>query len=403
MKKKILNFYIFLAIFTSFLLSEKNSASIRKEITTQNKELDKLRKEINLVEKNLNKKIKQAISTTELLINLENKILLTEKLIKSLKKEERYMGELIEMTKTSISKKESYMLIIREQMSKRAIHIYKNGIPSLAETILTSKNWNEIIYRTKYLKVITEYEKQMISEIKTILNELNFEKTNYESALNKKKRLRNEHQIESKKLDRDKKKKNDYLAQIKKDRTKLQTELKEKQNLFKEIENLISKLQNDENEMKKREKELAKIRSEKKKSTIGNFASLKGKMPWPVEGKIIAHFGEQKNLELNTVTENSGIDIKVMPGTAVEAILDGMITTITYLRGYGNLIIIDHGGGYFSVYANIEKISFAENDYIQQYDILGYIPDDKNNQSRLHFEIWGNNIKLDPEKWLKKK
>ena len=403
MKKKILNFYIFLAIFTSFLLSEKNSASIRKEITTQNKELDKLRKEINLVEKNLNKKIKQAISTTELLINLENKILLTEKLIKSLKKEERYMGELIEMTKTSISKKESYMLIIREQMSKRAIHIYKNGIPSLAETILTSKNWNEIIYRTKYLKVITEYEKQMISEIKTILNELNFEKTNYESALNKKKRLRNEHQIESKKLDRDKKKKNDYLAQIKKDRTKLQTELKEKQNIFKEIETLISKLQNDENEMKKREKELAKIRSEKKKSTIGNFASLKGKMPWPVEGKIIAHFGEQKNLELNTVTENSGIDIKVMPGTAVEAILDGMITTITYLRGYGNLIIIDHGGGYFSVYANIEKISFAENDYIQQYDILGYIPDDKNNQSRLHFEIWGNNIKLDPEKWLKKK
>ena len=403
MIKKILNFYVVFAIFTSFLLSEKNSASIRKDITTQNKELDKLRKEINLVEKNLNKKIKQAISTTELLINLENKILLTEKLIKSLKKEERYMGELIEMTKTSISKKESYMLIIREQMSKRAIHIYKNGIPSLAETILTSKNWNEIIYRTKYLKVITEYEKQMISEIKTILNELNFEKTNYESALNKKKRLRNEHQIESKKLDRDKKKKNDYLAQIKKDRTKLQTELKEKQNLFKEIETLISKLQNDENEMKKREKELAKIRSEKKKSTIGNFASLKGKMPWPVEGKIIAHFGEQKNLELNTVTENSGIDIKVMPGTAVEAILDGMITTITYLRGYGNLIIIDHGGGYFSVYANIEKISFAENDYIQQYDILGYIPDDKNNKSRLHFEIWGNNIKLDPEKWLKKK
>ena len=155
-------------------------------------------------------------------------------------------------------------------------------------------------------------------------------------SLNKKKRLRNEHQIESKKIDKDKKKKNDYLAQIKKDRTKLQTELKEKQNLFKEIETLISKLQNDENEMKKREKELAKIRSEKKKSTIGNFASLKGKMPWPVEGKIIAHFGEQKNLELNTVTENSGIDIKVMPGTAVEAILDGMITTITYLRGYIN-------------------------------------------------------------------
>ena len=403
MTKRIFHFFIFLFFLSSFLLSDKNSASIRKDIISQNKELDKLRKDIINVEKNLNTKIKQAISTTEILINLENKILLTEKLIKSLKKEERYIGELVEITKANIAKKESYISTLREQMSHRVIYIYKNGIPSLAETILTSKNWNEIIYRTKYLKVITEYEKKMITEIETILEELNYEKENFESGLKKKKNLRKEHQQESKKLDSDKKKKNNLLIQIKNDKINLQEDLAEKQKSVKEIENLISKLQNDENEMKRREAELAKIRSEKKKATVGNFSSLKGRMPWPVEGKIIAHFGTQKNKELNTVTENSGIDIQVSPGTPVESILDGMITTITYLRGYGNLIIIDHGDSYFSVYANIEKIQFTEGDYIQQYSVLGYIPKGKKEISRLHFEIWGNNIKLNPEKWLKKK
>ena len=150
MIKKIISFIIiFLTI--SFLFSEKNSLEIRNDIINQNKELNKLRKNIITVEKKINTKIKEAISATEILIQVENKILFFEKLIKSLKKEERYMGDLIEITKKNITNKESYISTLREQMTKRVIYIYKNGIPSLAETILTSKNWNEIIYRTKYL------------------------------------------------------------------------------------------------------------------------------------------------------------------------------------------------------------------------------------------------------------
>ena len=79
-----------------------------------------------------------------------------------------------------------------------------------------------------------------------------------------------------------------------------------------------------------------------------------------------------------------------------------MLSTITYLRGYGNLIIIDHGSGYFSVYANIEKIQYTENEYVQQYSI--YIQNNNKQEfNKFHFEIWGNNTKLNPEKWLIKK
>tara|TARA_Y100001978_G_scaffold171015_1_gene160626 strand:+ start:2085 stop:3293 length:1209 start_codon:yes stop_codon:yes gene_type:complete len=401
--KKNLKLFSISILFFSLVIAEKSSEDIRKDIVNQNKELNKLRKDIIDVEKKINKKTKDAISITELLINLENKIILTEKLIKSLKKEERYTGELIQLTKSNISKKEKHVSNLRKQMSKRVVHLYKNGIPSLAETIISSKNWNEIIYRTKYLKVISEYEKKMINEIETTLNDLNYEKNNYEKALNKKKSLRNEHQKESKKLDSDKIKKEKFLTQIKTEKSNLEKKLEKKQKLVKEIENLVFKLQKDEKEMKRRETELAKIRSEKRKPTNGNFVSLKGKMPWPVNGKIISHFGKQTNKELNTVTESSGIDIEATPGAPVEAVLDGMVTTITYLRGYGNLIIVDHGSGYFSVYANIEKIQFTENEYVQQYSILGYVADNNSKYNKFHFEIWGNNTKLNPEKWLLKR
>ena len=70
------------------------------------------------------------------------------------------------------------------------------------------------------------------------------------------------------------------------------------------IERIIQKLYSDKKETKKREQELAKIRSEKNKSTSGNFAKMKGKLIWPVKGKIIGKFGVYKNQELNIYTEN---------------------------------------------------------------------------------------------------
>ncbi len=400
-KLKISQLFLYFLIFITVLISQNDSQKIRKDIDKRNQELESLRKEITNVEEQIISKTKQAITTTEKLIDIENKISLTEKLIRSLQREERYMNELIFLTKDKISKIENRLQELREQMSQRAEYLYKFGRPSLTETVLTSRNWNEVIYRIKYLKVVVENEKELVSEIEITLSGLNQEKNNYQSALSHKKSLRKEHEMESNKLSQDKIKRRKYLTEIESDRVLLEKELEHKQKMAEEIENIIEKLQRDETEMKRRETELARIRAEQKKATAGNFASIKGRMPWPVQGKIVTHFGKQHNKELNTVTENSGIDIKTTQNAPVSAILDGMVTTVTFLRGYGNLIIIDHGGGYFSVYANVENIRVGENDYVQQYSQLASVSQ-LDGTTKLHFEIWGNKKKLDPEKWLKK-
>ena len=168
-----------------------------------------------------------------------------------------------------------------------------------------------------------------------------------------------------------------------------------------DMEQLIKKLYADKDAVKKREDELARIRAAKNLATTGNFAKMMGKLSWPVEGRIINKFGTIRNPETGTITENVGIDIQARSGTQVKTVLDGVVSTITYIRGHGNIIIIDHGGGFSTVYAHVDKISVNENEYLQMGNPIASVAvPDNGISARLHFEVWGNQKKLNPEKWL---
>ncbi len=390
--------------FFSFISGQKSSTEIQKDIDARNSELNSLRKEIQNVEQNIISKTNEAISTTEKLLDLEHKISLTEKLIKSLTREERFVSNQIYTLESEIQANEIQLSDLKKKLEKRIVYLYKNGRPTLLETILISDNWNDLTYRTKYLSVLSQSEKNLSEEIQNGIIELENKNRNYKTELNRKRTLRIEKQNESTNLEKDKKTRKRYLKEIEKDKNELENELKNKQKMIAEIEGLIGKLLRDKKESKRREEELARKRAQLQKATSGNFASQKKKLPWPVQGKVIAHFGNQVNSRLNTVTENTGIDIKASEGAKVSAVLDGMITTVTYLRGFGNVVIVDHGGGYLSVYAHIDNIIVHENDYVQQGEMLAEVSHYGSlDGPKLHFEIWGNKLKLDPEKWLVRK
>jgi len=107
---------------------------------------------------------------------------------------------------------------------------------------------------------------------------------------------------------------------------------------------------------------------------------------------------------LKTTTENPGIEIKGRPGSSIKTVLSGVITTITYIRGYGTTIIIDHGSGFYTVYSHVTNIETAVDSEVRAGDTIAYMGESGSiNGSKLHFEIWGKGQKLDPEKWLTKK
>ena len=389
-------------IFSNQLWSgEKSSKDIQKDIDSRKTELQSLRNEIKDIEDRLHRKNKEAISNTEILLSLENKITLTEKLIRSINKEERYINGLIQTTEKQIREMETLLAKLKKQLTQRLQYLYVHGRPTILETVLLAEDWNNAIYRIKYLDVLAEYEKILRQEMKQTLAELSDEKIKLVIERNRKTSLLNEKKNEGANLERDKQKRKNILASIKRDKDELEASRSTKTQVISEMEALIKKLYSDKAAMKKREEELARIRAERNKATTGNFAKMKGKLPWPVQGPIIRKFGTSRNPNTGVVTENVGIDIQANSGAFVKSVLDGVVSTITYIRGHGNIIIIDHGGGFSTVYAQIDKITVHENEYVQKGNaIASVVKAEDGSVSKLHFEVWGNQNKLNPQIWL---
>jgi len=290
---------------------------------------------------------------------------------------------------------------LKNQLTPRLHYLYVHGRPTILETVLLADDWNNAIYRIKYLDVLAEYEKILRQEMKQTLAELANEKIKLVIERNRKNNLLNEKRKEGSNLERDKKERKNILANIKRDKGKLEKYRSVKSQVISEMEALIKTLYSDKESMKKREAELARIRAEQNRATTGNFAKMKGRLPWPVQGKIIGKFGTIRNPDTGVVIENVGIDIQAKSGTPVMSVLDGVVSTITYIRGHGNIIIIDHGGGFSTVYAQVDNITVHENEYVQKGGTIATVVKAGNNTpEKLHFEVWGNQQKLNPQIWL---
>ena len=190
------------------------------------------------------------------------------------------------------------------------------------------------------------------------------------------------------------------LNRIRNDKNALTNYVSEKEEGIQQLEKIIKRVLEDKARF---EREL-RIRQQQQTLKTESFKALKGQLPWPAEGRIISKFGRQWNPKLKTTTENPGIDIKGKPGSSIRTVLGGVVTTITYIRGYGTTIIVDHGGGFYTVYSHVTNIQTNVDSQVRNGDVIAYMGDSGSiNGSKLHFEIWGKGQKLDPEKWLRKK
>ena len=234
---------------------EKTSVEIQKDIDSRNVELQSLRNEIKDIEEKLIRKNKEAISNTEILINLGNKISLTEKLIRSLYHEEQHISNIIHNTQTQIVEKENQLKKLKRQLTQRLQYLYIHGRPGLLKTVLSSEDWNSAIYRIKYLNILAKHEKKLRQNIKETLASLEEEKTKKEIDLNRKNALLSEKKNESSQLEKDKKERKTVLSAIKEAKHELEKNRTQKTQMITEMEQLIKKLYADKKSMKRREEE----------------------------------------------------------------------------------------------------------------------------------------------------
>ncbi len=133
-----------------------------------------------------------------------------------------------------------------------------------------------------------------------------------------------------------------------------------------------------------------------------SFPAFKGLLKMPVRGKIIRFFGSYKNNKFNVTNFCSGIDIRAKRGEPVAAVRDGKIIYSSWFKGYGNMIIIDHGSGYYTLYAHLEEVLRAKGDEIGTGEVIATVGDTGSlTGPNLHFEVRHHGKPVDPLKWLK--
>ena len=131
----------------------------------------------------------------------------------------------------------------------------------------------------------------------------------------------------------------------------------------------------------------------------------RGKIPWPVSGTIIPgyFFGKSKNAQFKEVVDNTGIQIQAPAGTPFRAVADGKVRFADWFKGYGKLVILDHGEGYYSLYAQAADLNVTEGQTVSAGEILGTVGDTGSLVgTSLYFEIRKNGIPQDPILWLRR-
>jgi septal ring factor EnvC (AmiA/AmiB activator) len=137
-------------------------------------------------------------------------------------------------------------------------------------------------------------------------------------------------------------------------------------------------------------------------AAVGDIRSVQGALNWPVAGKVIEPFGLQRNAQFSTVTFNNGMKIGAPTGTDVRAIFPGTVLFSQWFKGYGNLIILDHGNRVFSLYGNLKSPSVAVGERVAAGQTIAGVGDAEDAQlGYLYFEIRQDNKPEDPQKWLR--
>ena len=386
----------------------------------QQARLEKLRLEIAAVEKKIAHAGAEEQKLIELLDNLEEKLSLRKRLIKELDNDrdltERELlnaqNKLVQVRRdiqtmdADIDLKLKEIGSLKTKVIKRALYTYKKMKFDELRLILMSGSINQALVRRKYFDAMTVHDKKILQELhsrKLELAEKRAFKLSLEATLvsaeqemkdrlEYKRELIDEAKNEEKKLKSDKNRKEKLLQKLKHDKSEYEQQLSAKRAAAAEIEKLIASLI---------EKAAAALEVAKMFPDL-DFKALKGKMDWPAVGKIVSGFGSHLNPKFNTKTENTGVDIQTEKGAKVKVVAAGKVTVVTWLRGYGTTMIVNHPGDYYTVYANIDEVMASPGSMVKSGAVIGTAADDEEKgKSRLHFELWEKRTKQDPELWLK--
>jgi murein hydrolase activator len=412
-----------LPLFLMLLLSAFQTGQTQGKADQAKQQLDRLRSEIKEYEKRLTETRSREKDLLGELEDLEREVALRTELVQKLQVEQQRTQEALETSGRELQTIEGILVHTRQDslrteldrgalndlVARRAVYTYKHFHRDLLKAALTSGSLMQWLTRQEYLRRIAAVDNRNLDQLErknqrlaALGNDLVRRQTAESSRLLKYQeiaayndRLLKETSSAAAKLQDRRADREKLLTRLRKDRDLIARQLQEKKDAALQVENLIKSLES------KRAKATTLLPLPKLSALDLPFPQMRGKLAWPTQGEVVGRFGLQRHEKLATVTENPGIDIEASEGTPVISVSSGEVTKITWLRGYGNTVIVDHREGYYTVYAHLGQIQVREGQVVRTGEALGRIGQSGSTAGpRLHFEVWVKREKQDPLDWL---
>ena len=393
--KKFLLILIFSFNFSSLPAGETEDAK---------NNLNKIQKQIDLIDKEIKKNSKVKKGLNKSLKKHEKEISATKKEIYKAKKKQKSNKKKLASLNKKLKKLELEMLKRKKLQSEILYQSYIKPKPGYLQLFLEGINPNEVSRQINYIGFLTKAQNENILELNKIRENISSTKKSTKKILKNVTQLRKKKEKNAKKLEKRKEAKKITLSKISKKlksqkskKQKLQQDEKKLSNL---VKNLMLKLKAEE---KKRRVEKKEITDKKKIVDIEaykiNFAKLKKKLKLPIKGKIIHKYNSKRR---DTGTRWKGLFIKAKEGSNVTSVASGQGVFSDWLRGFGNIIIIDHGKSYMSLYGNNDSLLKQKGEYIKGGDVIALSGNSGGNKNNgLYYELRHNGKPFNPLKWTK--
>lgn len=327
-------------------------------------------------------------------LNLSRELALLNRTLQQVKKEvgiavaeQKKVRTKIIKQKTIVRASETSVKQTGKRLKNRLVALYKEGEAGALKVIFSADSPTEMVQQYHYLTKVLEYDRELLDEFRQAITE-------QQQQLEQLKQLEQEKTILVKKqkdqqlvAEKGRKLQARLLRQAQKDKSRLAEEVKQLKRNAARLKKLIANL--------KKAPEVESLPIAK------SFAVGKGKLGWPVTGQVSIGFGKQKDSKLGTYYDSNGIEILVPVGSPVRAVAAGKIVFADYFKGYGNLYIISHPGGYHTLYAQTDQMRKQLNEQVAAGEMIGR--SGLGGRDNIYFEIRSKGSPVNPLSWLIKK
>jgi len=393
--KRLAFFSFFVLLLASGVYAQKTKSQLEQE---KRENLSKIAE----AEKILSDTESEKKATLGQLRALNQQIEAREGLISALNQEVGLLNGEINDLSIVVNALQSDLKNLKQEYAAMIYSSYKaNHGYSKLTFLFSARTFNQLYMRLKYLEQYADARKIQARQIEEVSRELDAQRNQVEIKRSEQKTLLNQQLAENRKLINLKTKQSGLVQELTKKEKELKKELADRKQAVDRLDNLIAEIVRKELE---RSKTLSSTAIANEDEISASFESNKNKLAWPVSsGFISSKFGKHPHPVMKGIMQdNPGVDIQTQKDESVKSVYDGKVIQIAYVPGMYNVVILQHGE-YYTVYSRLKEVNVKKGTLVKRAQPLGAVHTDTNGVSEVHFEVWKNYAKLNPEQWLSPK